>query len=108
MHVLAVKKSVVEKHPDLPREIFHLFSRSKRWGQDWIKKGPSISIVWKHRYMKDEESVFQGDPWAYGLERNKHVIEKFLSYCYDQGVSDRKMSPNELFDPSTWDLVDEA
>lgn len=106
MHVLVVRKSVVEKHPDLPVNLFHLFAQGKKWGQEWVKKPPSLSLVWKNRYIGKEEDIFQGDPWAYGLRRNNHVVEKFLSYCYDLGVSDRKMSPNELFVPNTWDLED--
>ncbi len=108
MHVLVAKKSVVEEHPELPGGLFHLFSQSKTWGQDWVQKRPSLSIVWNHRYMHEEKRVFQGDPWAYGLKRNKHVIDNFLSHCYDLGMIDRKMSPNELFAPSTWDLEDEV
>ncbi len=106
MHILVARKSVVEEHPDLPLKLFELYVQSKRIALTNLKK--EGSIVWKNQYMDEEEKIFQGDPWAYGLEKNAHIIEKFLSYCYDQGVSTRRMNARDLFVPSTWDLTEES
>ncbi len=108
MHILVARKSVVEEHPDLPQKLFELFVQSKRLAQTNLKKEWISSVVWKNQYMDEEETIFQGDPWVYGLENNAHVIEKFLSYCYDQGVSTRRMNSRDLFVPSTWDLTEES
>ena len=107
MHILVARKAVVEEHPDLPCKLFDLFVQSKRLAQEKLKKDLSLSIVWKNPYLDEEESFFQGDPWAYGLEHNAHIIDKFLSYCHDQGVSARRMSPRDLFVPTTWELTEE-
>jgi hypothetical protein len=32
------------------------------------------------------------------------VLEKFISYCYDQGIAARRIKPEELFHPTTWAL----
>jgi len=106
MHVLVTRKSLVEEHPDLPKKLFDLFLQSKRLGEERIRTDTRSSLIWTNQYIAEEQELFQGDPWAYGLEKNHHVISKFLSYCYEQGVSDRKMSPKELFAPSTWDLTE--
>ena len=108
MHILVARRSVVEQHPDLPLKLFELFVRSKRLAQETLKKDFSLSLVWKNPYLVEEARVFQGDPWAYGLNRNSHIIEKFLTYCYNQGVSARKMSARDLFVPNTWDLTEES
>ena len=71
-----------------------------------IETDASISLVWKDRYLAHQHEVFADDPWVYGLEKNRHVIAKFLSYAYDQGVSAREMSPEELFFPSTVELAE--
>jgi 4,5-dihydroxyphthalate decarboxylase len=106
MHTLAVRKSAVEKHPDLPRELFRVFARSRRWAKEWLQMDPSLQIVWKNHYLNQERELFKEDPWAYGLEKNAHVINKFLSYCYDLGLSEKALTPRELFHPSTWDLAE--
>jgi 4,5-dihydroxyphthalate decarboxylase len=61
-------------------------------------------MAWPGDHLKREQQTFHGDPWAYGLSENRHVIEKFLIYCYAQGISAREISPEELFAQDTWDL----
>lgn len=108
MHVLAARKAVVDRHPDLPEKIFELFSKAKRWGREWIRMDPSLSLVWKNHYLDEEDKIFGGDPWAYGLKENAHAISQFLSYCYDLGVSKRELNSQDLFAPSTWDLAEKS
>lgn len=106
MHVLVARKSLVEEHSDLPVKLFELFSQSKKLGKERLRTDTSLSLVWKDPYIDEEQELFQGDPWAYGLEKNRHVISTFLSYCYDLGVSERRINPEELFVPSTWELTE--
>lgn len=108
MHVLVVRTDVVARHPDLPRALFDVFVRSKRAGRDWVRMDPSLGIVWKNAYLEQESEVFDGDPWRDGLVENLHVLQKFLDYCHDLGVSARRLSPRDLFEPSTWALKDDA
>jgi 4,5-dihydroxyphthalate decarboxylase len=42
--------------------------------------------------------------WSYGLEPNHHVLETFTRYHFEQGLSARKVAPEELFCPSVLDL----
>jgi len=107
MHALVIRKSVVDAHPDLPEKLFHLFVQAKKLAMQWIRTDGSLSLAWNHWYLDEEGKIFPQDPWAYGLERNSHVISKFLSYCYDLGVCENKLDPKDLFHPGTWDLKDE-
>jgi hypothetical protein len=49
--------------------------------------------------------ILGSDAWKNGLENNRHVLYKFLSFAYDMGVSERKMTAEELFDPSSWTIA---
>jgi 4,5-dihydroxyphthalate decarboxylase len=104
MHVLALQKTVVERHPELPEQLFRLYSEAKRWAQRWRRAIPSLVEAWPNHYLTDEQSVFQTDPWAYGLDANRHVLEKFLVYCDAQGITARRLAPEEIFCPSTLTL----
>jgi 4,5-dihydroxyphthalate decarboxylase len=106
MHVLTIRKAVVDQHPDLPEKLFRLFVESKDMANRWLLSDPSLSLAWKNRYIEKEQEVFGGDPWVYGLGANQATVDRFLSYCYDQGVSERRVEPTELFVPSTWDLTE--
>ena len=106
MHVLAVQKHVVERYPELPEKLFRLYTDAKRWAQRWRRAIPSLVEAWPNHYLDEEKSVFQTDPWAYGLEANRHVLEKFLVYCDAQGVTARRIAPEEIFCPSTLKLAE--
>jgi 4,5-dihydroxyphthalate decarboxylase len=106
MHVMALQKRLVEKFPELPEKLFHLYAEAKRWTQHWRRAIPSLVEAWPNYYLADERQIFHTDPWAYGLEANRHVLDKFLAYCYDQGVTARGIAPEEIFDSSTVKLVE--
>ena len=106
MHVMALKKDLAERCPELPGELFRLFSQSKRWAQRWRRAIPSLVEAWPNQTLDEEGKVFETDPWVYGLDANRHVLDKFLDYCHAQGISARNIAPEELFHPSTAALVE--
>jgi 4,5-dihydroxyphthalate decarboxylase len=106
MHVLALQKNIVERYPELPEKLFRLYSDAKSWAQRWRRAIPSSVEAWPNHYLAEEAQIFQTDPWAYGLEANRHVLEKFLAYCDAQGITARTIAPEELFAPSTLKLVE--
>jgi 4,5-dihydroxyphthalate decarboxylase len=106
MHVMAMQKRLIEKYPELPEKLFRLYSDAKRWAQRWRHAIPSLAEAWPSHYLADERQIFQMDPWAYGLEANRHVLNKFLAYCRDQGITARDIVPEEIFAPSTRALVE--
>jgi 4,5-dihydroxyphthalate decarboxylase len=106
MHVVAIRKKLVDHHPELPAKIFRLYCEAKGWAQQWRRAIPSLVEAWPNHYLSEEQRIFNTDPWAYGLEANRHVLDKFLAYCDAQGISADKIAPDELFDPSTLKLID--
>ena len=106
MHVLALQKNIVERYPELPEKLFHLYSNAKRWAQRWRRTIPSLVEAWPNHYLAEEQHIFKSDPWAYGLEANRHVLEKFLAYCDAQGITARQIAPEEIFCPSALKLVE--
>jgi 4,5-dihydroxyphthalate decarboxylase len=107
MHVLALQKEIVDKYPELPGKLFRLFSESKRWAQRWRRGIPSLVEAWPNDHLDEEQRIFETDPWAYGLEANRHVLDKFLGYCDAQGISARNVPANELFHSGTLRLTEE-
>lgn len=101
MHVLALQKPIVERHPELPEQLFRLYAGAKRWAQRWRRAIPSLVEAWPNHSLDEERNIFQTDPWAYGLDANRHVLEKFLGYCDAQGITARRVAPEEIFSPST-------
>jgi 4,5-dihydroxyphthalate decarboxylase len=106
MHVLAMRRDLAQARPELPEKLFRLYCDARRWARRWRAGLPSLVEAWPNHHLVEENAVFQGDPWAYGLEANMHVLDKFLGYCHAQGISARRIAAAELFHPSTLSLTE--
>jgi 4,5-dihydroxyphthalate decarboxylase len=101
-----MQKSLADRYPELPEKLFRLYCDAKRWARRWRRGIPSLVEAWPNHYLADEEKIFSGDPWAYGLEANRPGLEKFLAYCDAQGITARRLAPEELFHSDTLKLVE--
>ncbi len=64
----------------------------------------ACSLPWSvHEYARLKR-VLGEDYWSYGLDPNRHVLERLAAYSFDQGLSARKVAPEEMFARSTHDL----
>lgn len=106
MHVLAAKRSTMEKHPDLGPKLTGLFNDARKYARQRLHFEGSLSMAWKIHYLEEEKKLLGSDAWAYGLEKNRHVLNKFLAYAYDMGVSERKLAAEELFDLNSLSVSD--
>lgn len=101
MHLVVIRKELVDKHPFVPSSLFHAFNESKNIGLRRMK------FLATYRYMlpflpsdvEEIEQLFGGDPWLYGLEPNRKSLEALVTYLYDQAMIDRKIPLQELFAP---------
>jgi 4,5-dihydroxyphthalate decarboxylase len=106
MHVLALRRDLANARPELPEQLFRLYSDAKHWARRWRASLPSLVEAWPSHHLAEENLIFQGDPWAYGLQANRHVLDKFLEYCRAQGISERRVGAEELFHPTTLSLTE--
>lgn len=108
MHVLVVREAALATHPGLGEKLFELFSESKRLGRAWAHSTPSLTLAWKDEYLEEERAILGSDPCRFGLEENRRVLNRFLGYCYEEGIAARRMEAGELFARETWSLREGA
>ena len=57
-----------------------------------------VPLAWYREAWEEQEKIIGPDPWEYGLtDRNRHTLETMAAYSHEQGLTRRKMSPDELF-----------
>ena len=62
------------------------------------------SLPWGVAEFAAARELMGEDYWSYGLEPNRRVLEAFTRYHHAQGLSARKIAPEELFPASTLEL----
>jgi 4,5-dihydroxyphthalate decarboxylase len=99
MHVLAFKKELGEKHPALPRALYDIFEQGRQRAiQRWVDPNWSMAL-WGRGELERQSELCSFDPWRNGLEANRKNLERFALYSYEQGLTRRLLTLEELFVP---------
>ena len=103
MHLVGIRKALVEANPWLPDSVFKAFEEAKALAMIEVAYNniPRVTNPWMEAHTADARAVMGDDFWPYGFEANRGCIEAFLRYHYHQGLAARELSPHDLFVPST-------
>ena len=103
MHTVAIRRDVYEKNPWVAQSLYKAFVAAKREAWEDLHEMAALKTMlpWLVQHVEDTERTMGRDFWPYGLEANEHVLETFLRYSYEQGLSKRLLTPKELFAPES-------
>jgi 4,5-dihydroxyphthalate decarboxylase len=103
MHVLAIRADVYEASRWIARSLFKAFSAAKDEAVAALYETAAlkVSLPWTLAHAEDARSLMGDDYWSYGVEANRHVLEKFLEYARDQGLAGDDQTVDSLFAPET-------
>ena len=99
MHIIAMRRSVVEATPWVARNLYNAFAESKRRSLERIFD-PAVSrypVPWLATYARTMRDRFGDDLFPYGIEENRPTWEQMLLYTYQQGIAHRHAAPEEIF-----------
>ena len=107
MHIIGIRKSLVERHPWLPISVLKAFMRAKDLTMYELGQIGHLftTLPWGVSEFENARRLMGSDYWSYGFEPNRHVLDTFTCYHHEQGLSARKVAPEELFAHSTLDLT---
>tara|TARA_R100000365_G_scaffold3267_1_gene10448 strand:+ start:2050 stop:3042 length:993 start_codon:yes stop_codon:yes gene_type:complete len=103
MHVLGVRRRLADEHPWLPGALLKAFTRSKAMSDAALAdtSATKVTMPFVEDNLRRARNLMGNDIWSYGVDQNRKVLETFLGYHYEQGLSPRKVDVNELFHPAT-------
>jgi 4,5-dihydroxyphthalate decarboxylase len=106
MHSVALRQDLWEEYPWIARSLFKAFQRAKEIAYERLNDTSpyKISLAWFRRPVEEQRAVLGDDPWAYGLEKNRHVVGTLMDYLYEQGLAREKLQVDQVFAPNTLDL----
>ena len=104
MHLVGMRRSLVEKYPWLPRAVMKAFEESKRAIEPHLTEITALTttLPWVTAEAENTIRDMGEDYWPYGLEPNLTTIEAQIRWSREQGLSKRRWKPEELFHHSTF------
>jgi 4,5-dihydroxyphthalate decarboxylase len=98
MHVVVIKRRVLESHPWVAGSLMKAFEQSLRVATEELMDRSSLMTMlpWLDR-VEETVSAMGSDYWRYGIEANRQVLETFLRYSHRQGLAQKQWKPEEIF-----------
>jgi 4,5-dihydroxyphthalate decarboxylase len=91
MHVLALRREIVERHPDFPAKLTRAFREAKAAATAYM---PPAEIA---GYEKERQTLGE-DPYAYVMgENEKRTLRALNRYQIEQGLMQRELPIDDLF-----------
>jgi 4,5-dihydroxyphthalate decarboxylase len=99
MHVIAIRREVLERHPWAAMNLFKAFDEAKNRSLERALDATAsrFPIPWSFVHAQRAQSRFGRDYWPYGIDDNRPTLDAFLQYAYEQGVCHRRLAVEELF-----------
>jgi 4,5-dihydroxyphthalate decarboxylase len=103
MHMLGVRRSLVDAHPWLPFALLKAFEQSKQIAMKRLSdtSATKVTLPFVEESLRRARQLMGHDFWTYGYAPNKATLDAFLGFHHHQGLSQRLVAAEELFHPST-------
>lgn len=99
MHVLVVRRTLVEAEPGLPQRLFDAFERAREIAAADLRERdfPKVALPWLGEHARFCDDRLGGDPWTYGLDANRDTIATMLRYAVADGLAPPDLTVADLF-----------
>ena len=105
MHLVGVRREIVDKHAWLPAALLKAFERSKTIALEKLADTSSakVTLPFVEEQVMAARQLMGRDFWPYGVTPNRKTLDTFLHHHHAQGLSVRLVTVEELFHPTTFE-----
>lgn len=101
MHVLGVRKALLDEMPDLAADLFQTFCAAKAAAQADLMRQNYLraSLPWIAEAARQTRALMGPNPWSYGFPGNRAGLEALVRYAHEDGLIDDGLDAAALFWP---------
>lgn len=99
MHTVVIRRELYARNPWIAQSLTKAFSQAKAKAMALYEQTAALPamVPWLVAQLEEARREMGADWWPYGLAPNRHVLDTFLRYHHEQGLSKRRLAPEELF-----------
>ncbi|CAA9320939.1 MAG: 4,5-dihydroxyphthalate decarboxylase [uncultured Frankineae bacterium] len=103
MHVVVIRRDVYERHRWVAQSLYKAALLAKQEAMAGLYDSSALRFMlpWLNQDLETAREVLGDDYWSYGLPADHHTLSTFLRYHEEQGLSPRRLAPEELFAPES-------
>jgi 4,5-dihydroxyphthalate decarboxylase len=105
-HIVAIRRDVYRQHPWVARSLYDAFKAARDLAYTLYQHQSAnmhrmFMIPWMTQHCAEMQELLGDDWFPYGVQRNWKALDTFCRYYQEQGLTDRRFTPEELFVPET-------
>ena len=103
MHTVVIRRELYGRYRWIAQSLLKAFTRAQTKTYEHLATSMALTTMlpWQSAHVEEARALLGQDWWPYGVEPNRHVLETFLRYHQEQGLSKRRLTVDELFAPET-------
>lgn len=102
MHVVVMRTDLYEAHRWIAQSLTKALKTAKAEAAERIYDASALSFMepWLIPHLEETRALMGPEYWSYGLApADRNVLETFLRYHHEQGLSRTRRTPEQLFAP---------
>ncbi|GAA5148277.1 ABC transporter substrate-binding protein [Microbacterium pseudoresistens] len=102
MHVVALRRELYESNRWIAQSLTKALNEAKDRAMERIYDASALHLMepWLMLHLEEARALMGADYWSYGVDDgNRRVLETFLRYHHEQGLSGSLRSVEDLFAP---------
>ncbi len=104
MHTVVIRRDLLAQRPELAKAIYQGFCEAKDQMIEKYTKGQTFNSVmtmlpWFSHLIEEDRELLGNDWWPYGVTANRKAVDTFLRYHFEQGLSKRRLTCEDIFVP---------
>lgn len=105
MHLLGIRRALVEQHPWLPVNVYAAFRKSRDLALAQLAVTDTLRVMhpWITSEFERVKSVMGDDYWRYGVKENRLDLDTLQRYARSDGLIPKEVPMERLFATSTFD-----
>ncbi|GBF32530.1 4,5-dihydroxyphthalate decarboxylase [Desulfocucumis palustris] len=106
MHCIAIRHDVYYANPWVAMSLFKALKEAKNIVMANFKNTSALyaTLPWMVYEVERTKAIMGEDFWPYGIEPNRKALESICQYSYEQGLSEKLMTVEELFAKETFEV----
>lgn len=103
-HAFVIRGDVYEEHPWVAFNLYKAFLEAKQVAAERLADSVPSGLIFGREYLRNTRAIFGDDPFPYGVEANREMLQTIIDFSFEQGLTKEKLKIEDLFAESTLSL----
>ena len=103
-HTYIIRGDVYREHPNVAVRLYDAFVRAKKQAAETLLERIPAALVFGPELLAMTRDVLGEDPFPYGIQANRAMLETLVDFSHEQGLTPQKMQIEKLFAAETLGL----